>query len=124
MDNQKNLKMLEKNWKNSWCSVSKYFSEIPLLCSNKKSTQFKKRKKKTINAVKLKKNLLEILFNIDSNEPIQLKWIYIKNKLVTDEKKKSENSWEYLLHRFSGIVKNDDYLWIGAKYSKEIPIEK
>ena len=125
MNNSKNLqhlKELEKNWKNTWNFSSRYFSEIPLLSSNKKSNLFKKKRKKKLNKIKLKRSLIDILFNIDSNEPIQLRWIYIKNKLISLNKKKDENSWEYLLNRYSGIVKNDDYLWIGAKYSKEVPI--
>ena len=114
----------KKKWINSWKSVPDYFSKIPLLNSNKTATflitpKYKKLNKK-LDISKLKKNLLEILFNLDSRDPVKLRWIYIKNKIKSN---KIDNTWDSIFNRFSNIIKNDDYLWIGAKYSKEIPLK-
>lgn len=117
----KKLIFLENNWKNTWCFRSKYFSYIPPLVS-KETASFLKFKKKTklikkIKRDKINKNLIEILFGLDIHNVIKLKWIYIKNRYKNI--KKDDNSWESIFNTYSRkIIKNDDYLWIGAKYSR------
>lgn len=116
---------LEKHWKITWNSKSPYFSDIPLLITDKTAEFLSVKKKKykqikTLDSVKLKKNILELLFDLDSSCSLHLKWIYIKNKLKNS--KSESNSWNLIFHKFSGIVTNDDHLWIGAKYSPSIKL--
>jgi hypothetical protein len=114
-------KFLENHWKTTWNSKSKYFSDIPLLITGDTAEFFKVKKKKNkqiknINSSQLKKNLLELLFDLDCSCNIHLKWIYIKNKL----KNLKTDSWNFIFNKISGNVRNDDHLWIGAKYSPSI----
>ena len=102
-------------WKNAW-------NAKPQLFSNRKyhKPDIKTKKRMKIYSERLYISIYKMIQSLNNDHPIKLRWIKIKDKYM-DHKESFNGIFDNVVSHFSNINKENDLLWIGAKYSPHVP---